>query len=186
MSLRQLPNLISAMRILLIAPIAVALAHDELLLTLVLVVAAALSDAADGFLARRFKWQSELGSILDPTADKALLTTVFVTLALRGAVPLWLVVCTVCRDLVIVGGALLYRLRRGPLMIRPSWVSKFNTLCQLVFVASVVAHGRFALPPDWSLTLLGALVLITVVISGLDYLLIFHGLIFARRAAVTP
>jgi cardiolipin synthase len=177
-SLRQLPNLISVMRILLVVPIAVALAHDELLLTFALVIVAAVSDAADGFLARRFGWQTELGSILDPTADKALLTTVFVTLALLGAVPLWLVVCTVVRDVLIVGGALLYRHCCGPLLIQPTWVSKFNTLCQLVFVASVVAHGRFALPPGWSLTLLGALVLVTVVISGLDYVLVF-----AQRAA---
>ncbi len=181
MSLRQLPNLISVLRILLIAPIAIALWHDELFPTLVLVIAAALSDALDGFLARRFGWRSELGSILDPAADKLLLTTVFVTLALLGAVPLWLMACTVARDVVIVGGALLYRVRVGPLLIRPTWVSKFNTLCQLVFVASVVAHGRFAVPPDWSLTLQGALVLLTVVISGLDYVLTF-----TQRAAAAP
>jgi len=176
--LRQLPNLISVLRILLVVPIAVALARDELLLTFALVVVAALSDAADGFLARRFGWQTELGSILDPAADKALLTTVFVTLALLGAVPFWLVVCTVARDVLIVGGALLYRLWCGPLLIRPTWVAKFNTLCQLLFVAGVVAHGRFAQPPDWSLTVLGALVFFTVVISGLDYVLVF-----AQRAA---
>jgi cardiolipin synthase len=184
LSLRQLPNLISVLRILLIVPIAVALAHDELLLTLALVVVAALSDAADGFLARRFGWQSELGSILDPTADKALLATVFVTLALQGAVPVWLAVCAVARDVVIVAGVLLYRLWSGPLRIRPTWVSKFNTLCQLVFIASVVAHGRFAVPPDWALTLQGALVLVTVVISGLDYGLVLYGRVFAPRAAV--
>jgi cardiolipin synthase len=180
-SLRQLPNLISVLRILLIAPIAIALWHDELFLTLVLVIAAAVSDALDGSLARRFGWRSELGSLLDPAADKLLLTTVFVTLALLGDVPLWLMVCTVARDVVIVGGALIYRVRVGPLLIRPTWVSKFNTLCQLAFVASVVAHGRFAVPPDWSLTLQGALVLVTVVISGLDYVLIFT----QRAAAVS-
>jgi cardiolipin synthase len=182
-SLRQLPNTISLLRIALIVPIAVALAHDQLKITLLLVAVVAASDALDGHLARRFGWQTALGAVLDPVADKLLLTTVFVTLTLLGAVPLWLVIAAVARDCIIVGGAAAYRLWCGPLEIRPSLISKLNTLCQLAYIAGVVAERRFAVPAPWVVTLLGASVLFTVVISGLDYVLTFAGRALAIRRA---
>jgi cardiolipin synthase len=172
-SLRQLPNLISLVRILLIPPITLALVHDDLSMTLGLFAVAAVSDGADGLLAKRFGWQTELGAILDPAADKLLLTTVFVTLALLGAIPLWLMAAAIARDLIIVLGAITYRLYCGPLQIRPSVISKLNTVGQLLFVASVIAERRFAVPPAWLVTALGAGVLLTIVISGLDYVLTF-------------
>src|SRR5258708_17673649 len=87
---RDIPNVISAIRILLVAPIAVALADRQLVTTILLFGIAALSDAADGFLAKRYGWQSELGAVLDPAADKLLLVTVFITLAYMTLVPPWL------------------------------------------------------------------------------------------------
>jgi cardiolipin synthase len=187
LSFRQIPNLITALRILLIAPIAIALAHDQLLTTLLLILAASVSDAADGFLAKQFGWQTELGALLDPIADKLLLVTVFVTLAVRGGVPVWLMAAAVSRDLLIVSGALAYRRWIGTVRMAPSLISKINTLCQLGFVASVVARQKFSLPPAWVVTLLGALVLLTVVISGLDYVITFAeralSISRARRAA---
>ena len=111
--LRQIPNLISSIRILLVAPIAVALAHHQLVTTLVLFGAAALSDAADGYLARRFDWRTELGAVLDPAADKLLLATVFVTLAYLKLVPLWLMAAAVASALVsLMVGALCVRYTR--------------------------------------------------------------------------
>ena len=88
--MRHIPNIISVLRILLVVPIAWALANERLALSIILFAVAAVSDAADGFLAKRFGWQSELGAVLDPIADKALLVTVFVTLSLMKLVPLWL------------------------------------------------------------------------------------------------
>ena len=117
--LRQIPNLITSIRILLVAPIAVALAHRQLLTTIALFGAAALSDAADGYLAKRYDWQTELGAMLDPLADKLLLATVFITLAYLKLVPLWLMVAAVARDVIIVIGALLFRYCIGPLEVRP-------------------------------------------------------------------
>jgi cardiolipin synthase (CMP-forming) len=170
---RHIPNVISAARIVLVAPIAVALAHHQLVTTITLFGIAVLSDAADGFLAKRFGWQSELGAVLDPAADKLLLATVFVTLAYLKLVPAWLMATAVARDAIIVLGALLYRYCFGPLNVRPSFASKFNTLCQAAFVLAVVGRAEFSLPPAWMVMLLGALVFVTTVVSGIDYVLIY-------------
>jgi cardiolipin synthase len=172
-SLRQIPNVITAIRILLVAPIAVALAEHRLVITIVLFGIAAASDAADGFLAKRFGWQTELGAALDPIADKLLLVTVFITLSLMKLVPLWLMEAAVARDVIIVLGALLYRYWFGPLKLRASVVSKFNTLCQAAFIMAVVGREEFAVPPAWAVTVLGALVFATVMVSGIDYVLIY-------------
>lgn len=180
-SFSQIPNLISLCRIALVVPIAISLVEGRPGATLWLLAAAAVSDGADGFLAKRFGWQTEVGAVLDPAADKLLLATVFITLAVLGGVPIWLMAAAVGRDVVIVGGALAYRAWIGPLHIRPSAVSKMNTLCQIGFVACLVANRRFGEPPTWVVTLLGALVLMTVAISGIDYVLRFSG----RAVALT-
>jgi len=182
-SLRQLPNLISLFRILLIVPIAAALLHREWLAALALFFIAAVSDAADGFLAKQFGWQTDLGALLDPSADKLLVATVFVTLTVQGSVPLWLTAAVVGRDLTIVLGALAYRLWFGPLRMRPTAVSKLNTLFQLTFILCVVARREFALPPAWFETLLGALVLATTAVSGIDYVLSYGGRAARARGA---
>jgi cardiolipin synthase (CMP-forming) len=171
--LRHIPNVITAIRILLVAPIAVALATHRLEITIALFGVAALSDLADGFLAKRFGWQSELGAVLDPAADKLLMATVFVTLAYLRLVPVWLVAAAIVRDIVIVVGALLYRWYLGPLSVRPSVVSKFNTLCQAAFILAVVGREEFSVPPQWVAMLLGSLMFVTVMISGIDYVLIY-------------
>ena len=186
-SLRQIPNIISAIRILLVAPIAVALANHQLVTTIVLFGVAALSDAADGFLAKRYGWQSELGAVLDPAADKLLLVTVFITLAYLKLVPLWLMAAAVARDATIVLGALFYRYWFGPLNVRPSIVSKFNTLCQTAFILAVVGREELSVRRSWVVVVLGALLFVTVAVSGIDYVLIYGrralGLAKPRAAA---
>ncbi|HXP64198.1 MAG TPA: CDP-alcohol phosphatidyltransferase family protein, partial [Steroidobacteraceae bacterium] len=118
--MRHIPNIISVIRILLVLPIAIALFQGRLALAVALFALAAVSDAADGYLAKRCGWQSELGAILDPIADKLLLATIFITLGLLKLVPLWLMVAAVARDVIIVAGAVAYRLVIGPLTARPS------------------------------------------------------------------
>jgi cardiolipin synthase (CMP-forming) len=172
-SARHIPNLISSIRILLVAPIAVALVHHQLMTTMALFGVAALSDAADGYLAKRNGWQSELGAVLDPLADKLLLVTVFITLAYMKLVPLWLMVSAVARDAIIVSGALLYRICFGALSMRPSVVSKFNTLCQAAYIMAVVGREELSMPPAWVVTVLGAMVFVTVMVSGMDYVMIY-------------
>jgi len=170
--LRHLPNVVSSIRIVLVVPIALALAHHRPLVTFGLFAVAAASDGVDGFLARRFGWQSELGGILDPLADKLMLATVFVMLAFLGSVPVWLTATVLARDGIIVTGAASYRLLIGPVPARPSPVSKFCTLCQIVFILCAVGSQQYegiaaGVPP------LGALVFVTVVVSGIDYVLVY-------------
>jgi cardiolipin synthase len=172
-SSRHIPNVITSIRILLVAPLAMTLVNHRLPLSIALFGIAALSDAADGFLAKRFGWRSELGAVLDPAADKILLVTVFTTLAYLKLVPLWLMAAAVTRDVIIVLGALLYRYWIGPLTARPSFVSKFNTLCQAAYIMAVVGREEFSVPPAWMVVALGALVFVTVVVSGIDYVLIY-------------
>jgi cardiolipin synthase (CMP-forming) len=169
--LRQIPNLITALRILLIAPTAVALLHQELLIALALFFIAVVSDLLDGFIAKRFAWQSALGGVLDPAADKLLLATSFVVLAVMHLVPLWLMATAVARDLVIVSGAIAYRLWLGPVEARPSNLSKLNTLCQALFILCVIARQQFSQPNAWAIVTLGALTFLTTVVSGIDYVL---------------
>jgi len=154
-----------------VIPIALALLRGDLITTMGLFFAAATSDAADGFLAKRFGWQTTLGGILDPAADKLLLATVFIVLAVLRLVPAWLMAAAVARDLVIVLGAIAYRVCIGPVTARPSFISKVNTLCQAIYILSVIGRAQFAFPPAWVILALGALTFVTIVISGMDYVL---------------
>jgi cardiolipin synthase len=118
--LRQIPNLITALRILLIAPTALALLHHELLIALGLFFIAAASDLLDGFIAKRFAWQSALGGVLDPAADKLLLATSFVVLAVMHLVPLWLMATAVARSPIGCGSGLSRRGRATSASSTPS------------------------------------------------------------------
>src|SRR4051812_38118397 len=109
-----------------------------------LFVAAGLSDAVDGWLARR-RGTSALGALLDPVADKALLVTMYVTLAVVGVLPDWLAILVVFRDIVIVGGVLVLAVLGQPVPIRPLLVSKLNTALQIVLVALVLLLEGFGL-----------------------------------------
>jgi cardiolipin synthase (CMP-forming) len=183
MSFRQVPNLICLARLALVVPIAWTLLHHEPKLTLALFIAAALSDGADGFLAKRFGWQTQLGAILDPIADKALLVTLFVTLALLNLVPMWLVLVAVGRDIVIVSGAIAYRVRFGALTVSPSIASKLNTGSQLALVLVVITRAAFAWPPPWVAVALGGLTFVMIMVSGLDYVLTYSARAFAAARA---
>jgi cardiolipin synthase (CMP-forming) len=173
--LRHVPNVITSIRILLVVPIAMALSGHRPVETLWLFCIAAASDGIDGFLAKRFGWQTDLGGLLDPVADKLLLATVFVMLALLGGVPVWLTATVIARDCIIVLGAVAYRITLGPVVARPSRVSKLNTLCQVIFIVVVIGAPQFSWPPAWQ-TFLGALVFVTVAVSGLDYVLAYSRL----------
>ena len=133
-AMRQVPNLVTILRIVLVGPAAWLLWHDQVGYALALIALAGLSDFIDGELARRFNWRTRFGAIADPTADKLLVLAVFVVLALQEHLPLWLLAVVVGRDLVIISGALTYRRLFGHLDIEPMVLSKINTGAQVVMV----------------------------------------------------
>jgi cardiolipin synthase (CMP-forming) len=179
--LRQLPNLISIGRIVLIWPIVMALREGDYTASMCLFALTAVSDGLDGYLAKRFRWTSELGKLLDPAADKLLLVTVFVSGAWLGLVPRWLTAAAVARDALIALGALTFRLWFGPLQGRPTYWSKLNTAVQLTYLFCVMADAAVGLPGREVLSALAVITLITTVASGANYVLIF-----TRRALAMP
>ena len=146
-AMRHIPNLICLFRMFLIVPLVIAMRDGEQVLILLLFSISAVSDALDGYLAKRFNWTSDLGRFLDPMADKLLLVCVFVTAAWLDIAPWWVAAVAVARDLVIAGGALVYRLWFGPLRGRPNVISKINTGVQIAYLLAVILASASGLPP---------------------------------------
>jgi cardiolipin synthase len=130
---------------------------------------AGLSDGVDGFLAKYFEWRTPLGGFLDPVADKLLMVSSTLALGVEGLVPVWLVAAIVSRDIVIVAGAVAYRICIGRFQAAPTVISKINTGVQIVLVVVVLATRQFQLTPD--LPPLYGVVLIMTVASGVDYVI---------------
>ncbi len=132
--LRQLPNLLTGLRLVLVPPILWLLLVGDYARALGLAVVAGISDWLDGALARRFGWQSRIGGILDPLADKLLLVGTYVVLGILGHLPAWLVGLVVLRDVVIVAGAAVYHFRFEAVQPEPTRLSKINTVAQLLLM----------------------------------------------------
>lgn len=139
----SIPNLITLARIVLVPVVVWAILAGQAGLAFSLFVVAGVSDAVDGFLAKRFGMTTVLGAYLDPLADKALLVSIYVTLGINSELPLWLVILVVSRDIMIVGGVLLSWLLGHPMKVKPLIVSKLNTLAQIVLAS--VALGALGL-----------------------------------------
>ena len=177
MSLRWLPNAISLLRIALVAPILLLIIDGRYGFALALFLAAGFSDGVDGYLAKRFDWHTRIGALLDPIADKLLVASTFLVLVYTGHIPLWLGVLVVFRDVVIVGGATVYNFLIRPVEGEPTRISKLNTALQLLFLLFVLSRAAYGWPDQITITVLGASVVVTVVVSGIDYVLSW-----ARRA----
>ncbi len=127
-----------------LVPIVVwAISSGEMWFAFVLFLAAGVSDAIDGFLAKHFGMTSVLGAYLDPLADKALIVSIYVTLGINGVLPAWLVILVVSRDIMIVGAVMLSWLIGSPIKVKPLLVSKLNTLAQIVFATVVLGSLGF-------------------------------------------
>ena len=179
--MRQVPNGITIFRFLLVIPAGWLLWQDAVVEALVVIAVAGLSDAVDGALARRFDWRTEFGAVADPAADKLLIMVVFAVLTLRGHIPIWLVTVVVGRDVVIVSGALTYRLLFGELEMAPTLLSKINTGAQIVLLLLTLLHLTGAEPAaTWAgLVNPAGFVLVGVlsVLSGAHYVAVW-----SRRA----
>ncbi len=135
----NVPNIISLGRLLLVPIMIWLVAVDEMAASFWVFAAAALSDGVDGFIAKHFHQTSELGRFLDPLADKALLVSLFLMLGLQGYLPSWLVILVVSRDILIVGGFVFSVAVGLPFSLTPSFLSKTNTVGQLVLAGVVLA-----------------------------------------------
>lgn len=162
-----IPNFITIARLISVPLIVWLMIADRFVEATIMFVIAGISDAADGFIAKRFGATSELGAYLDPVADKALLVSVFITLGFRDLLPAWLIILVVSRDLFIIGGMLLAYILSNPMPVKPLWVSKANTTAQIVLIGFVLADrsGAMALTLPIYLTVL-AVAALTVVSAG--------------------
>jgi cardiolipin synthase len=163
----NLPNLITLARLLCV-PLAIWLILEARYgVAFWVFVAAGISDALDGYIAKRFDQRTPLGALLDPIADKALLAGVYITLGLADQLPHWLVILVVLRDLLIVGG---YLLIQGTAAPQPLFISKVNTLVQIALIGFVLARLGLGIDEGWLTSLLVGAAAVTTVWSGLSYL----------------
>ena len=169
MSLSWIPNAITLFRIVLIVPILMLILKGSFGWAMVLFWVAGFSDGVDGYLAKRFDWGSRMGALLDPVADKLLVVGLFAILAYLQHIPVWFAVLVILRDVVIVVGATAYNFLVRPVEGEPTRVSKLNMALQLLFLTMVMSRAGFGWPDEIAVTVLGASILITVVISGVDY-----------------
>jgi cardiolipin synthase (CMP-forming) len=165
----NLPNLITLARILSVPLVVWAITSGEMLIAFLLFVAAGISDAVDGFLAKRFDMTSELGAYLDPLADKVLIVSIYVALGISEAVPRWLVILVVSRDLMIIGAVMLSWLVGKPVEVKPLLVSKLNTAAQIFFAGLVLGSLGLQFNPGWTLPFTMALVAALTLLSVAAY-----------------
>lgn len=181
MTSNQLPNAITIARMVMALPLLWLLMNAQYRPAFGLAIIAGATDALDGFLAKRYGWQSELGGLLDPIADKLLLSTCFFGLWWSGLLPGWLVSVILLRDLVILVGARAWWRLEGQFRAEPSGLGKATTLSQLVLVAMVLARpAGFAIFPGWIPPLALATAAITL-LSGVDYVLRYGRRALAHR-----
>jgi cardiolipin synthase (CMP-forming) len=167
----NLPNLISLGRLLLV-PLAISLILEgSYWAAFWIFIIAGISDALDGFIAKRFDRRTRLGALLDPLADKILLVSVYVTLGIAGQLWAWLVVLVVFRDVMIIGGFLLIQaITVMPKPFQPLFISKVNTGVQVLLVGYVLARRGLEVDAGVVDLVLGSAVAVTTVVSGITYL----------------
>jgi cardiolipin synthase (CMP-forming) len=161
--LLSIPNLITLGRILMVPVVVWAIASGAMWIAFVLFLAAGVSDAVDGYLAKRFHMTSELGAYLDPLADKALIVSIYLTLGISGLIPQWLVILVVSRDIMIVGAVMLSWLVGTPVKVKPLLVSKLNTVAQIVFACVLLGTLGFEYElPTLTRVLMGIVAVLTL------------------------
>ncbi len=183
---RHLPNTLTVLRMALVVPLAWMIRETRYDEAVVVAAIAGLTDALDGFLAKRYCWQSWLGGVLDPIADKLMLVACFVTLGLVGAHPDWLTGLVVGRDVVIVAGAVAWHNLIGRIHAQPTHLSKLTTVVQIVYVLAQLLHLShwLELPPR----LLEVLIVLTAILtaaSGLQYVVVWSRKALRARKAGT-
>jgi len=181
-----IPNLISIARLLLVRLIVWLIVVGQHGPAFGVFVVAGISDAVDGFIARQFDLRSDLGAYLDPIADKALLVSIYITLAYVNAIPGWVTILVVSRDLLIIGAVVLSWMVGEPMGTRPHWVSKVNTLVQIALAALVLGALAFAVELATLRTIMIYVVGALAVLAGAVYLVDWVRHMAGGEAASAP
>lgn len=167
--LRFLPNALTGLRLLLALPLGYLILRQEYDLALLVGVLAGITDALDGFVARRLGYFSQFGAALDPIADKTLVTIAFLCCARVELIPWWVAITIIARDLVIVSGALCYRLLIGRFTFGATALSKLNMAVQISFCFLLLGAQLYAGVPQQLIDGATMAVLAITIVSGLDY-----------------
>lgn len=169
--LQQLPNSLTFLRLLLAAPLGLCILQEAYVMALLIGIAAGITDALDGLLARKLQAVSRFGAILDPIADKTLITVCFVCFATVGLLPWYIAAIVITRDVVIVAGAISYRLLLGPFEFAATTISKANMFVQIIFCLLVLVAQVLPVIPAWSVAAGTLVVIFLAAASGSDYVL---------------
>lgn len=165
----SVPNVLTLIRIVLIPWFAILLFNRSFNQAVWVFAGAAVTDSLDGLIARWFSQKTRLGAFLDPVADKLLLSTAYIALAVMGEIPVWVTVIVISRDVIIALGVTVLFFHRIELEARPSVYSKLTTLFQVLLVLSVLASGYFSLNEGVRQGLIWITVVFTV-FSGFHYI----------------
>ncbi|NNM73329.1 CDP-alcohol phosphatidyltransferase family protein [Enterovirga aerilata] len=165
-----IPNLITILRLVLVPVVVVMINQGQWAAAFGIFALAGISDAVDGFIARRFDMRTEFGAYIDPLADKALLVSIYAALSLVNVLPAWITIIVVSRDLMIFAAILVSRLMEKPMAIRPLLISKLNTAAQIAFAGLVLAAMAFDGGLAWIISIGIWVVAFLTVVSGVGYL----------------
>ena len=165
----NVPNLITLARLFSVPVVVWLILDGDMLVAFWVILVAALSDAADGIIAKQFDSETVFGAFLDPIADKALLVSVYLTLGHQGYLETWLVIMVVFRDAVIVGGAILFHTVTLSLTMQPLLISKVNTFMQLILAIGVLGMEGFQVDDGVAIDIIVFIVVVTTVWSGVGY-----------------
>lgn len=170
MSPEYIPNIITILRLILVGPIVFGLLTHHYHMAFWLFMIAGVTDAIDGYLARRFKWISRWGAMVDPLADKLLMVCTFLTLGYMSIFPIWLLAMVVARELIIVIGGVVYHFWIGAYDFVPTRISKLNTCLQIMLIIGLMFNLSYAIISGEPIHVLMLLVFFTSLVSLIDYI----------------
>jgi cardiolipin synthase len=190
------PNVLTIFRMVLIPIFVTLVFYQRFVWALAVFVIAGLTDGLDGLLARRFDQQSQLGTILDPIADKLMLVTAFIVLSLKSVfhpplpkhlpIPFWVTVAVISRDVFIIVGAAAINIMTGFRGFKPSWLGKLNTTVQIVAVALIMFAASVPFGSGYYLPTLYTCVFTLAILSGIHYVFFVSKLMNEERRQGPP
>lgn len=184
--MRHLPNLITALRFVLIPVLVLLLVEQRYVTAFAVFIVSAISDLADGMIARRWNVRTRLGAIADPLADKLTMLAVTLVLASQALLPVWLAAALVVRDIVIMGGAVAFHVVVGRVDMAPSWLSKFNTALEFTVLSTLLADAAQVIEVTTLLPPLFVLVMATIIGSGVHYVWVWGRKAWRSKRGTQP